>query len=211
MENKKERKYRVLRSHMIIPLITVMFFLISSPSYAHKVYIFAWAEGETIHTESYFGGKKKVNGGLIRIFDLSGKELLKGNTNENGGFSFKVPRKTDMRIVLESSMGHRAEYMFGMDEFSGTTESPADKIENRESKVSHPSNVVPDMGKIKVMIEEVLDSRLKPISKRLARIEEEKGPGITEIIGGIGYILGIMGIVLYLKARKRQPSRTSNA
>jgi nickel transport protein len=37
----------------------------------------------------------------------------------------------------------------------------------------------------------------------LATIQEERGPGLTEIIGGIGYIFGVMGLILYLKGRKK--------
>ena len=31
--------------------------------------------------------------------------------------------------------------------------------------------------------------------------EQSEKPGLTEIIGGIGYIIGIMGIIGYLKGR----------
>jgi len=31
----------------------------------------------------------------------------------------------------------------------------------------------------------------------------ECGPGITEIMGGIGYIIGLVGIALYFSNRKR--------
>ena len=37
----------------------------------------------------------------------------------------------------------------------------------------------------------------------LVKLQESSGkPGFTEIIGGIGYIIGILGIVAYFKARK---------
>ena len=51
-------------------------------------------------------------------------------------------------------------------------------------------------------MEEVLNSRLKPVTRTLTRIQEEKRPGFTEVVGGIGYIIGIMGIALYFRSKK---------
>jgi len=31
---------------------------------------------------------------------------------------------------------------------------------------------------------------------------QEKGPSINDIFGGIGYILGLMGIAMYFKAKQ---------
>jgi len=50
------------------------------------------------------------------VFDLSGNKLLEGKTNDNGEFSFKIPKKADLRIVLEATMGHKTEYILKADE-----------------------------------------------------------------------------------------------
>ena len=77
---------------------------------AHGVYLFAWVEGDTVYVESKFSGGKKVKAGKIIVSDPQGTELLKGTTNENGEFSFKVPKKTDLKIVLLAGAAHRAEW-----------------------------------------------------------------------------------------------------
>ena len=77
---------------------------------AHGVYLFAWVEGDTVYVESKFSGGKKVKAGKIIVTDPRGTELLKGTTNENGEFSFKVPKKTDLKIVLLAGEAHRAEW-----------------------------------------------------------------------------------------------------
>ena len=58
---------------IIILAVVLCFILIWVPSsvFAHKVYLFAWVEGNTVSTESYFSGKKKVMGGPIKVFDPS--------------------------------------------------------------------------------------------------------------------------------------------
>jgi nickel transport protein len=59
------------------------------------------------------------------------------------------------------------------------------------------------MEQIRIVVEKTIDSRLKPIVKTLAKIQEERSPGFTEIIGGVGYIFGLMGLILYFKGRKK--------
>ena len=78
--------------------------------YAHGVYLFAWVEGDTVYVESKFSGGKKVKAGKIIVTDPRGTELLKGTKNENGEFSFTVPKKTDLKIVLLAGVAHRAEW-----------------------------------------------------------------------------------------------------
>jgi nickel transport protein len=79
--------------------------------------------GDTVFVESKFSGGKKVKSGKIIVTDSRGTELVKGTTNEEGEFSFKVPKKTDLKIVLLAGAAHRAEWTISAAEF----EKPADK------------------------------------------------------------------------------------
>jgi len=82
----------------------------TGPSNAHGVYVFAWVAGDTVYVESKFSGGKKVNSGKIIVTDPRGAELLSGTTNDQGEFSFKVPKRTELKIVLLAGAGHRAEW-----------------------------------------------------------------------------------------------------
>ncbi len=92
----------------------VFFFLIFllgiNPAYAHKVMVFAWVDGDTIFTQSKFSGGKKVKGGKIAVYNTHKKILLEGKTDNEGKFSFEVPEKTTLKIVLYAGTGHRAEW-----------------------------------------------------------------------------------------------------
>lgn len=48
--------------------VTVILILKSPPALAHKINIFAWVEGQTVFTESYFTGGKLIEGGLVEVF-----------------------------------------------------------------------------------------------------------------------------------------------
>ena len=53
------------------------------------------------------------------------------------------------------------------------------------------------------MIESVLDRKLQPITRMLADIRQE-GPDVRDIFAGIGYILGLVGIAVYVQNRKKK-------
>jgi nickel transport protein len=171
---------------------------------AHKVYIYAWVEGDTVHTESYFSSQKKVQGGLVQVYDIKGEKLLEGRTGKAGEFFFNVPKKADLRIVVEAGMGHRSEYILKAEEFADVLDKGAEPARNEDDKEASFSPVAADAEQIRAIVEEVLDARLKPIIRELAKGKREKGPGLTEVIGGIGYIFGLMGLVMYFKGRKKR-------
>ncbi|MBW1829023.1 MAG: hypothetical protein JRI74_06350 [Deltaproteobacteria bacterium] len=173
-----------------------------SPALAHKVYIYAWFDGDTIHTESYFGSKK-VKEGLIQVFDLSGKMLLEGRTNEKGEFAFKPPQKTDLCIVIEAGMGHKSECILNAEEVETAPDVEPGTARTDEAKSEALSRKGTDAEQIRSVVEQVLDARLKPIQRELARIRKDERPGFTEVMGGIGYILGLMGLIMYFKSRKK--------
>jgi len=53
-------------------------------------------------------------------------------------------------------------------------------------------------------MERVIDRKLKPVMGILVKLREDsEKPRLTEIIGGIGYIVGLMGIAMYLKSRRK--------
>ena len=82
----------------------------NTPASAHKVTIFAWVEGDTVHTQSKFSGGKVAKNAPVAVFDEEGNLLLEGHTDDGGRFSFKVPKDTTLKVVLKASMGHLAEW-----------------------------------------------------------------------------------------------------
>lgn len=96
---------------------------LATPALAHRVTIFAYAEGNTIHTESKFVPSTPVKQGKVLVLDAkTGKELLTGQTDDQGKFSFTVPaeaasQKMDLKIVVEAAMGHRGEWLLKADKY----------------------------------------------------------------------------------------------
>ncbi|GAF72174.1 unnamed protein product, partial [marine sediment metagenome] len=144
----------------------------------------------------------------IEVFDNRGNILLEGLTDQEGMFSFETPSEDvidgDLKIVLTASMGHRAEYSISADEIRGSAGLIKEENEEPVSIVSPETSLV-DLKEIQSIIEDTLDEKLKPIMREMREIKKFQEVKIspTEIIGGIGYIIGIFGIVAYFLSRKR--------
>jgi len=99
--------------NIVVKLVVFLFLfvLIFNPyAWGHKVNIYAYQDGNMIYTESYFPDGKRIIGGVVEVYDLEGKKLLDGKTDREGAFNFQLQEKKDIKIVLEASLGHRAEY-----------------------------------------------------------------------------------------------------
>ena len=182
-------------------LLCVLLTATTSAALAHRVNIFAYVEGATVYTESYFSDGTKVKGGIVEVYDSQGNKLLEGRTNEKGEFNFKPPREDDLRIVLQAGMGHRNTYNLPADEVSGSAgrEKPQ---EQEAEKVTVEETLAVDLDQIKEIIDTSLDEKLKPVMRELAKMQQRR-ISLTEVIGGIGYIFGIMGIIFYFMSKKK--------
>ena len=187
-------------------------------AHAHRVNVFAWVEGDTIHVEGKFAGGKKVKAGKIVVLDSQGAELLSGLTNDQGEYSFKAPQKTDLRIVLSAGQGHQGEWIVRTDEINDLVAEkkgqPGTEIgvqysqkETVSATSSDDKTVAPDTAisreELQKIIASVLDEKLKPINRKLSYMRPE-GPTLKDIFAGIGYILGLVGIVAYVGSLKKK-------
>lgn len=101
-----------MRNHFILFLSALVFVFVAAPAaLAHKVNIFAYVEGSMVYTESYFSDGKPVAGGVIEVQNQKGVTLLEGKTDEKGLFSFPLPKKEDLTIIVNAAMGHRNTFL----------------------------------------------------------------------------------------------------
>lgn len=191
--------------YLILIFTFLIIIMMDVSAFAHKVNVFAYVEGKKIYTESYFNDGKKCIDSKIEVFDNQGNKLLEGLTDKEGEFSFEVPLEDEnLKIVLTASMGHRAEYSISADEIRGSV--GLIKGENEEPvSIVFPETSSVDLKEIQSIIEDTLDEKLKPIMREIIEIKKSQEDRIspTEIIGGIGYIIGIFGIAAYFLSRKR--------
>jgi len=195
-----KKRHNTRFSFSILLLFAVILIGSRIPALAHKVMIFAWVEGDTVFTESKFSGGKKAIHAPVVVFDKDGKKLLEGTTDNKGEFSFKLPKVTDLRIVLNAAMGHKAEWTVPEAEIRQAGAIPEKK------SAAEPSGPIPaglSKEEVRKIVEDSLDKKLRPIIMMMSESKSRK-PSLAEIIGGIGYIFGLMGVALYFKNREKK-------
>ena len=200
------------RVFVLLILLTVL----NTPAFAHRVNVFAYIEGDTVYTESYFSKKRKVHQGQIEILNAdTGKVLLKGVTDDDGLFNFPIPEaikkdRSGLLINLHASEGHRGDWTLTADEIFPETANqsasltPEEKISVETTEPATPSSVKASSAEVSKLTEDIktLTNKVETL-KRLIISQQEKGPGVNEIFSGIGYILGLFGVAAFFLSRKK--------
>ncbi|MCL1985579.1 MAG: hypothetical protein FWG59_03945, partial [Betaproteobacteria bacterium] len=55
-----------------------------------------------------------------------------------------------------------------------------------------------DAAELEALIGRVMDAKLAPIKQTLAR-QEDGGPALKDVVGGLGWIIGLLGAAAYMK------------
>ncbi len=181
--------------------LAVLFFLLLAPlpALAHKVTVFAWVEGEKVYTQSKFSGGKKVNAGRIEVFDQNDRKILEGATDDQGQFSFSRPKDaTALKVVLTAGMGHTNFWMISDKEFSGGTLTP--QSSSPAVQAPHTDEIHVNADAIEAIVARVVERELAPVKAQLAK----EAWGLRDIVAGVGYIIGLMGLASYISYRKKE-------
>jgi nickel transport protein len=214
-------KRRFIHVGIAIGLVWGVLALDASIADAHGVSVFAWVDGDTIHVESKFSGGRRPKDAPIEVLDGNGNLLLTGRTNDQGEFSFKVPQKTEMKIVLEAGMGHKAEWTIPLSELQDAPAAPPPAPAEAKMSETEPSATPAEKAAsadtsppaaaasglsaadLQAAIEAALDKKLKPVMKMLAE-SRQTGASLEDIIGGLGYILGLVGLATFIQYRRKK-------
>lgn len=199
-------------------LFVVASCLLPNTTLAHKVRVFAYGEGDAIVGETAFsGGRKPKNADIIVTDTAGGKQVYTGQTDENGDFRFDIPQearkgKMNLQIVVKAGDGHRGEwplaasdYLTGVEE-TASVSATAPVAEEEAGASVQPVQTAEQTGvsvqQLEELLGKVIDRKLTPVKHMLAQ-GEEHGPILQDILGGIGYILGLAGIAAYFKAQQK--------
>ncbi len=177
--------------------------VLAASAYAHGVNVFTWVEGDTVFTTGKFSSGKKAVNSLVEVLDRDGRVLLTGKTDEKGEFSFKMPSTKPAKILLKAGHGHMGEWVLRDEDVAGA-EVPESAVKHSGEAVAVNSQSQEALkAEIEAAVNNALDRKLRPVMAVLAELSAP-GPSISDIIGGIGYIIGLVGLGAYLNSRKKQ-------
>ena len=161
--------------------------LFPNPSLAHRVGLFAWVDGAYIKGESKFSNGKPAKDAKIFVSLLASKTLVTTTTTDREGlFSVKIPEKAKEEGVIlqvDAGEGHQNSWEMEASEFGGMAQNVEMRSDSQEVSGAQ------DVSSLRNIIRE----ELAPIKRELAKAKEHT-PGLIEIIGGIGWLIGLAAI-----------------
>lgn len=170
--------------------------LCSPAALAHRLKVFALADGAEISGSVYFVGGAPAPGVELRVGNARGEELLRVSPDADGRFRFPAIPGIDHVIVADSGDGHVARWTVRAAELpavvAGVTAVPA------PAAVADP--VIARDVKLDALVEQAVARQVAPLREQLAGYEEKVR--LHDVLGGIGYIVGLAGLALWWRARR---------
>lgn len=185
--------------------------VLAAPALAHKVNIFAFVEAGVVHTESSFGGKRPVSQGTVEVRDAgSNALLLTGATDDQGRWSFPLPqnlrdKKPDLLLVIKAGEGHQGQWLLPAADYleaGAAPAAPAAAADAPAPEAARPEAPPPaDSPGLEQTVNRLIEAKLGPLRKELAEAGS-RDPGAAEILGGLGFLMGLAGLVMASRRRK---------
>lgn len=169
----------------------------SAPALAHRLQVFAFADGDRIEGSAYFAGGGAATGARIQVLDAQGRPLTELTPDGEGAFSYQAQTAEDHIVVAETGDGHRAEWRIRASELASGFPSTAPQ----EPKTPPASPPGPAMdADLTVLVERAVARQIRPLREELAAAQGQAA--LRDVLGGIGYILGLLGLLAWWRSRR---------
>ena len=183
-------------------IASVILFLVVLPvnSYAHGIKIFAVPEGDAVIGYTYYVGGKRLKNVDVIVLDNTGKKLGQVATDAEGLFVYKTDLVVAHRFVVKTAHGHRAEFTVPAKVPGPKEKLSSGLIDERNTSSENLHHFT--KKELEEIVAHVVEHEVNLLREQLV-IHEEK-VRLRDIIGGIGYILGLAGLASLLQNRKKQ-------
>ncbi|SMP78118.1 nickel transport protein [Desulfonatronum zhilinae] len=197
-------------------LLVLALFSITAPwctttAHAHRLLLMAWVQGDRLVVETAFGtGQIGANMAITVQDAVTGDVLLSGTTDAQGLYEVALPataleRRAPLLVQATDGAGHLAEQTIAPDELPAldipSTASPS------PPEVTGLPEQLPDQlpDQLSMLLQqavaEAVRQEIAPLRREILALSQ-RGPGIPEIVGGIGWIVGLAGLGALLLRRK---------
>ncbi|WP_426415080.1 carboxypeptidase-like regulatory domain-containing protein [Aestuariirhabdus sp. LZHN29] len=165
--------------------------LLSFPTHAHLLKVFAYGAGERIEGSVYFAGGEPVSGAAISLFDAAGTSLAADTLSDTeGNFSLIRPSTSAHRVQASTGDGHVAQWQLA-------SASPAP-----DRTVSQPAGRAGESApnELERRVERAVARQIGPL--RLELQQQASRARLSDLLGGLGTLLGIAGALLWWRSRQ---------
>lgn len=176
-------------SHAFLTLICL--FVIGSPLAAHDLRLVVAVEGKEITGLLSYPGGEPAAGTIVQFIDPRDKIVAEVTADAEGRFRQPVLFRCDYLIRARTIDLHHAEMTVKEEQL------PADLPPFASPVADPPREVMQSDEQFKREIQ----LELKLMREQIDRLESSIG--LRDIVGGVGFIVGILGLLLFLRQRVR--------
>jgi nickel transport protein len=173
---------------------------------AHLLKLFAAAEGTRIDGSVYYAGGSEAAGVSVIIRAPDGRVVAELRTDAEGRFTYSATERVDHLIAAETAEGHAARWVVTAGELSGDMPTPVgiavpsmSAAGSSQPAAASDAASIPS-GPLAASIERAVARQIRPLREQLRKHEERVR--LRDLLGGIGYIVGIAGLVLWWRSRQ---------
>ncbi len=181
---------------------------------AHQLRCFAAAEGATVSGYAWLGSGARAKRVSFQALAGDGTVLARGETDENGEFSFQASCRCDHMIEIRTPDGHLATFRVTAAELPSALPSRGAQAGALPSGAprsaagptpSHEAADAPGTGGLEATVAEAVSRQITPLRRDVQELTHRRR--LQDILGGVGYLLGLAGIAFYfLGSRQRRKS-----
>jgi nickel transport protein len=202
-----------MRSRAFLLLLALL--AAPAPAAAHKLNVFAHVEGTSIRGNAYFRGGGKAQNASVVALDPAGKELGRTTTDAQGDFTLEARADCDYRLVVDAGDGHGGEYTVPAAELPKGLphwESSAANAEKPTAAASSP--LAAETSDSSTAADDPLAAKIDALNKQVVQLRQEIHDSddrlrLRDLLGGLGYILGLTGAAFYFLGSRRNRSKAT--
>ncbi|SMG22112.1 carboxypeptidase regulatory-like domain-containing protein [Dethiosulfovibrio salsuginis] len=170
-------------------LIALVFCLTVSPAFGHNVLMMANFEGHAVTGEAFYSTGEAIADAIVTV-ESDGATVGEGKTDGDGAFSVAIlSGTTSAKVTVNAGMGHVAH------EDIAREAAPEPAAEAKEA----PSTI---SGISEQDIKKAVAAEIAPLRQMISDLHKaQTKPDIPRILGGIGYIVGLVGAFMWGRSR----------
>ena len=196
----------------LLLLATAALLVAAGPASAHRLKVFASAIGSSIEGEAYFVGSGPAAGVDVTLRDKADQVLQSGKTGPDGKFALKATGTGDITVTVDAEDGHVARFTVAASELDSNSPAavPSASAALAGDAPSGAASIPAPAAAPAVSMADLEIAVARKVAPLAAQIDAlQSALRIQDIIGGIGYIVGIFGLVAFLKSRRPAKDRPS--
>ena len=186
-------------------LVGLILLVMGGAAEAHKLKIFATVTGAVIEGYAYFSPGGRANTVSVTLAANDGVVQAKAITDAEGNFRFEATRRVDYVITVDAGDGHVASATIAAEDLPQTLSfASGDAADERAAAEAAPAPLPRAAGdaELRAFIDQSISRQIRPLREQIDAYQEKIW--WHDVLGGLGYILGLGGLAFGLSERRKR-------